>query len=104
MTRDQAFEYYKELKETGKFDEFRSKHPWEMTRKEQDLFYFDDGKYMYDPFEGDIDEVISATEYGPNKGASYEKLKASGMLKGMKTKAWSELSEEEQKLFSDDNV
>ena len=37
MNRQQAFKYYKELKETGKFDEFRSKHPWEMTKKEQDL-------------------------------------------------------------------
>lgn len=58
MTRNQAFKFYEELKETGKFDEFRRKRPWEMTRKEQDLFYFDDGKYMYDPFEGVIDEVI----------------------------------------------
>ena len=101
MTRKEAYEFYKELEKTGKLEEFRNKHPKDMTKKEQDLFYYDDGEVMYDPFEGNLGKVIPSTEYGPNKGLSYDKLEAIGMLKGMKTKSWSELSEEEQKLFND---
>lgn len=35
---------------------------------------------------------------------SYEQLKALGHLKGTKAKSFSEMTEEEQKLFSDDNT
>ena len=102
MTRKEAYKFYENLKKTGKLEEFRHKHPRDMTKKEQDLFYYDDGEVMFDPFEGSLGKVTPSIEYGPNTGLSYDKLKVMGMLKGMKTKSWSELSEEEQKLFSDD--
>ncbi len=104
MTRKEVCAFYEDLKKTGKFEDFRNKHPREMTKKELDLFYYDDGEYMYDPFEGSLGKVSPSTEYGPNTGLSYDKLKAIGMLRGMKTKSWSELSDEEQKLFSDDSI
>ena len=46
MTRNQAFKYYEELKKTGKLKEFQTKKPSEMTLKEKELFYFDDGKFF----------------------------------------------------------
>ena len=30
-----------------------------MTSKEKELFYFDDGKFLYNPFSGTINEVFS---------------------------------------------
>lgn len=38
MTRKDAYEFYEELKRTGKLKEFQRKRPSEMTKKEQDLF------------------------------------------------------------------
>lgn len=38
MTRKEAYEFYEELKRTGKLREFQRKRPSEMTKKEQDLF------------------------------------------------------------------
>ena len=58
MTRNQAFKYYEELKKTGKLKEFQTKKPSEMTLKEKELFYFDDGKFFYNPFSGTINEVF----------------------------------------------
>ena len=29
-----------------------------MTSKEKELFYFDDGKFLYNPFSGTISEVF----------------------------------------------
>ena len=39
MTRKDAYEFYEELKRTGKLKEFQRKRPSEMTKKEQDLFF-----------------------------------------------------------------
>lgn len=58
MTRKEAYEFYDELKKTGKLKEFQRKRPSEMTKKEQDLFYYDDGKVMYNPFVGVLDEIV----------------------------------------------
>ena len=58
MTRNQAFKFYEELKKTGKLKEFQTKKPSEMTLKEKELFYFDDGKFLYNPFSGTINEVF----------------------------------------------
>ena len=69
MTRDQAFKYYEELKKTGKLKEFQTKKPSEMTSKEKELFYFDDGKFLYNPFSGTINEVspyVDDDNYNPN--------------------------------------
>lgn len=100
MTRKEAFDFYNELVKTGKIEEFRRKHPWEMTKKEQDLFYYDDKKYMYDPFGGEMSEKLPSKI--PPGHLTYEKLEALGLLKGMKSKSWSEMTEDERKLFSRD--
>lgn len=97
MTRKEAFDFYNELVKTGKIEEFRNKDPEEMTEKEQDLFYYDDDKYFYDHFGQEMSEKLPMNI--PPKEISLEKLKARGLLKGMKYKKFSEMSEEEKKLF-----
>ena len=104
MTRDQAFKFYEELKKTGKLKEFQTKKPSEMTLKEKELFYFDDGKFLYNPFSGTINEVspyIDDDNYIP-KPLTEERKKALGLYPGMKTKSYAEMTPKEQKLFSDD--
>lgn len=104
MTRKEAYEFYEELKKTGKLKEFQRKRPSEMTKKEQDLFYYDDGKVMYNPFVGVLDEIVpfeDDKDYKP-KPLTEERRKALGLYPGMKTKSYSEMTPEEQKLFDDD--
>ena len=89
MTRNQAFKFYEELKKTGKLKEFQTKKPSEMTSKEKELFYFDDGKFLYNPFSGTINEVFSYVDddnYNP-KPLTEERKKELGLYPGMKTKS-----------------
>lgn len=76
-----------------------------MTSKEKELFYFDDGKFLYNPFSGTINEVspyIDDDNYIP-KPLTEERKKALGLYPGMKTKSYAEMIPKEQKkLFSDD--
>ena len=100
MTRKEAYEFYEELEKTGKLEEFRYKHPRDMTKKEQDLFYYDDGEVIYNPFVGVLDEIVKgSSELG--SPLTEEKRKALGLYPGMKTKSYSEMTPEEQKLFDD---
>lgn len=104
MTRKDAYEFYEELKRTGKLKEFQRKRPSEMTKKEQDLFYYDDGKVMYNPFVGVLDEIVPFEDDDKNykpKPLTKEKMKALGLYPGMKTKSYSEMTLDEQKLFDD---
>lgn len=101
MTRDQAFKFYEELKKTGRLKEFQTKKPSEMTLKEKELFYFDDGKFLYNPFSGTINEVSSYIDddnYNP-KPLTEERRKVLGLSPGMKPKSYTEMTPEEQKLF-----
>lgn len=104
MTRKDAYEFYEELKRTGKLKEFQRKRPSEMTKKEQDLFYYDDGKVMYNPFVGVLDEIVPFEDDDKNykpKPLTKEKMEALGLYPGMKTKSYSEMTPDEQKLFDD---
>ena len=103
MTRKEAYKFYEELEKTGKLEEFRHKHPRDMTRKEQDLFYYDDGEIMYNPFVGVLDKIFpfeDDKDYKP-KPLTKERMRALGLYPGMKTKSYSEMTPEEQKLFDD---
>ena len=100
MTRKEAYEFYKELESTGKLEEFQRKRPSEMTKKEQDLFYYDDGEVLYNPFAGVLSEIVKgSSELG--LPLTEDRRKALGLYPGMKTKSYSEMTPEEQKLFND---
>jgi hypothetical protein len=100
MTRKEVYEFYDELKKTGKLKEFQRKRPSEMTKKEQDLFYYDDGEVMYNPFVGVLDKIVKgSSELG--LPLTEERRKALGLYPGMKTKSYSEMTPKEQKLFDD---
>ena len=52
-----------------------------MTSKEKELFYFDDGKFLYNPFSGTINEVSSYVDddnYNP-KPLTEERKKEPGL-------------------------
>lgn len=103
ITLEEAEEILKELKESGEFDNFRRKQQWEMTPRELNLFAFDDGHNMYDPFSGTI-EYISWENCEESEPFTEEKLKALGMWPGMKTKSFSEMTDEEKRIMGYDNI
>lgn len=103
MTRKEAFKFYEELEKSGKLDEFRHKHPKDMTQKELDLFYYDDGEVLYNPFSGEMSEIVKGmTEKG--RKLTPERAKILGLWPGMKTRSYSELTDEEKRILEDDTV
>lgn len=82
MTREEAFNFYRKLLITGELEKFREKRPDNMTEEERELFYYDDGECMYNPFVGKMDSVNPDSEV--THTLSIDQLKAIGMLRGMK--------------------
>lgn len=59
---------------------------------------------MYNPFVGVLDEIVPFEDDDKNykpKPLTKEKMKALGLYPGMKTKSYSEMTPDEQKLFDD---
>lgn len=103
ITLKEAQEIMKELKESGEFERFLRKYQWEMTPRELNLFAFDDGYNMYDPFSGTI-IYLSGENCEYSEPFTEEKLKALGMWPGMKTKSFSEMTNEEKRIMGYDNI
>ena len=75
MTREEAFDFYRKLERTGRLEKFLQKSPSEMTKKEKDLFYFDDREYFYNPWAGKIDHIVfSIDEVSELSDEDWERL------------------------------
>ena len=99
MTREEAYKHYEYLKKTGKFEEFRKKTKSQLSGKDLELFFFDDGDVLYNPFSGKLTKVDHDHPVAVGS-LTFDQLRARGLLKGMKLKSYSEMTPEELALFT----
>ena len=97
MTRKEAYDYYEYLKKSGRFEDFRKKTKSQLSGKDLELFFYDDGEVLYNPFSGTMSKVSGNPEV---VRYTKEQLEALGLVSGKKTKSYQEMTPEEQILFS----
>ena len=92
MTRLEAFRYYESLLDSGEIESFR-KIEKEISEKDFNLLFYDDGGVTYNPLHGCLET------YGDLFGPSPDLLKSLGHLGGERTKRISDLTQEELEFF-----